>query len=54
MNPYEPKAQSPIGVASNTIIIEDLTEAAGIIEDDAFRRALRQADLDNVADGGIF
>lgn len=54
MNPYEPKAQSPIGVASNTIIMEDPTEAAGIMEDDAFRRALRQADLDDVADGGIF
>jgi hypothetical protein len=41
MNPYEPKAQSPIRVASNTIIMEDLTKAASIIEDDAFRRALR-------------
>lgn len=54
MNPHEPAAQSPIGVASNTIVMNDPSEAAGIVSPEAFAQALREADLDASFLEGIF
>jgi hypothetical protein len=54
MNPHEPAVQSSIRVASNTIVMNDPSEAAGIVLPKAFAQALREVDLDASFLEGIF